>query len=199
VKLQTRVINIVTKPKEEWPVIAAEQTTMGALYTGYIIPLAAIPAVCSFLGLSVFGAAIPFANVLGVGPAYWLSQAIVSYVLGLVGVYIGAFVIQKLAPTFQSEANFLQALKLVAYASTPMWVAGVFNLIPPLAILTILAGLYGIYLFYLGVSPLMKTPSDKVIPYMIVSAVVIIVVSVVVSLLTGALTGAFVGRPRLGI
>ena len=198
-KLQTRVINILTKPKEEWPVIAAEQTAIGALYTGYIIPLAAIPAVCMFLGYSVFGAAIPFAGALGFSPAYWLSQAIVSYVLGLVGVYIGALVVQKLAPTFQSEANFLQALKLIAYGMTPMWIAGVFNLIPPLAILTILASLYGIYLFYLGVTPMMKTPSDKVIPYMIVSAVVIIVVSVVVSLLTGALTGAFVGRPRLGI
>ena len=122
-----------------------------------------------------------------------------SYVLGLVGVYIGAFVVQKLAPTFQSEANFLQALKLVAYGSTPMWIAGVFNLIPPLAILTILASLYGIYLFYLGVTPMMKTPSDKVIPYMVVSAIVIIVVSIVVSLLTGALTGVFFARPRLGI
>ena len=198
-KLQTRVINILTKPKEEWPVISAEQTSVGALYAGYIVPLAAIPAVCMFLGYSVFGAAIPFSRAFGFGPAYWLSQAIASYVLGLVGVYIGAFVIQKLAPTFQSEANFLQALKLVAYGSTPMWIAGVFNLIPPLAILTILASLYGIYLFYLGVTPMMKTPSDKVIPFMIVSAIVIIVVSIVVSLLTGALTGVFFARPRLGI
>ena len=199
VNLQTRVINILTKPKVEWPVIAAEQTSVGALYSGYIVLLAAIGPVCSFIGMSVFGAAIPLMGRLGYGPAYWLATAIVTYVLGLVGVYVGALVIQKLAPTFQSEPNFIQALKLVAYGSTPTWVAGVFNLIPPLAILGILAALYGIYLFYLGVTPLMKTPQDKVIPYMVVSAIVIIVVYVVISVVTGAITGLFFARPALGI
>ncbi|MBE3072321.1 MAG: YIP1 family protein [Acidobacteria bacterium] len=197
--LQKRIINILTKPKEEWPVIATEQTSVAALYSGYIAPLAAIPPVCSFIGMSVFGAAIPLFGSLGFGPAYWLTTSIVSYVLGLVGVYVGAFVIQKLAPTFQSEPNLIQALKLVAYASTATWVAGIFSLIPPLAILGILAALYGIYLFYLGVTPLMKTPQDKVIPYMVVAAIVIIVVYVVISVVTGAITGLFFVRPRLGL
>jgi hypothetical protein len=195
--LQTRVINILTKPKGEWPVIAAEPASVAALYTGYIMPLAAIPAVCTFLGFSVLGSALTFLGVLGFGPLYWFAHAIVSYVLGLVGVYVGAVVIQKLAPSFQSEANFLQALKLVAYASTATWVGGVFSLIPPLAILSILAGLYGIYLFYLGVTPLMKTPQDKVIPYMVVAAIAIIVVYAVVSLLTGWFTGIFFAGPRI--
>jgi uncharacterized membrane protein len=199
VNLQTRVINILTKPKEEWPVIAAEQTTVAALYSGYIVPLSAIPAVCSFIGMGVLAAGISLFAGLGFGPMYWLTQAIISYVFGLVGVYIAAIVIQKLAPTFQSEPNLVQALKLVAYASTAGWVAGVLNLIPPLAVLVVLASLYGIYLFYLGVAPLMKTPQEKIIPYMVVSAVVIIVVYVVVAVCTGAVMGIFYARPRLGI
>ena len=195
--LQTRVVNILTKPKEEWPVIAAEQTSVTALYTGYIMPLAAIPAVCMFLGFSVLGAAMPFLRALGFGPAYWLMHAIVSYVLGLVGVYLTALVIERLAPSFQSEPSFLQALKLVAYALTAIWVAGVFSLIPPLAVLGMLAGLYGIYLFYLGVTPLMKTPQEKVIPYMVVAAIVIIVVYVVVNWITSRFTGMFFAGPRI--
>ncbi len=189
--LRTRVVNILTKPGEEWPVIAVEQTTAGTLYTGYIMPLAAIPAVCMFVGLAVLGSIIPLFGALGFGPAYWLASAIVSYVLGLVGVSVAALVVQQLAPSFQSEPNLLQALKLVAYALTPLWVAGVFSLIPPLGILRLLAGLYGIYLCYLGVTPLMKTPQEKVLPYMIVAAVVTIVIYAVVTWITSVVLGVF--------
>jgi hypothetical protein len=94
-----------------------------------------------------------------------------------------------LAPTFQSRSSPVQALKLVIYAMTPVWVAGVLNLVPALAVLVILAGLYAIYLFYLGLPSVMGTPADKVIPYMAVSAVVVIVVSIVLGMITAAAVG----------
>ncbi len=196
--LQTRVVNILTKPKEEWPVIAAEPTDVQSLYRNYIAILAAIPAVFHFLGMTVIGVSLPFVGTYRVGAAYGITTAIVQYVLTLVGVYVAAFVIDKLAPTFQSQPNLIEALKLVAYASTPAWVAGVLNLIPALSILVLLASLYGIYLFYLGVTPTMKTPQDKVIPYMVVAAIVIIIVWVIVGVITTAITGAFFAGPRFG-
>jgi hypothetical protein len=195
--LQTRVMNILTKPKEEWPVIAAETTGVAALYQNYIAILAAIPPIASFIGMTLIGVTVPILGTYRVGFAHGLTSTVLQYVLGLIGVYIAAFVIDKLAPTFQSESSTIQALKLVAYASTPAWVAGVLNIIPALGILGILGGLYGIYLFYLGVMPLMKTPSDKVIPYMVVSAIVVIIVMVVMSVVAGALAGAFFAGPRI--
>jgi hypothetical protein len=64
-----------------------------------------------------------------------------------------------------------------------------------LAVLGIIAALYSIYLFYLGLPVMMKTPADKVIPYMAVSAVVIIVVYIVAALISGAITGARMVMP----
>lgn len=197
--LQTRVVNILTKPKQEWPVIAEEQTGISALYSSYVLPLAAIPVVATLIGMSVFGMPVPFVGTYRVGVVQGLTTAVVSYVLALAGLYVAALVIQKLAPTFQSEPNLVQAFKLAAYASTPGWVAGILHIIPLLGLLVVLASLYGIYLFYLGVSPLMKTPADKVIPYMIVSAVVLIVVYLIVGVITGAVTGAMFAVPRMAI
>ena len=197
--LQTRVMSILTKPKEEWPVIAAETTDVSTLYQSYIAILAAIPPIASFIGLSIIGVSLPLYPSVGTfryGLAQGLAMAVVQYVMGLVGVYVAAVVIDKLAPTFQSESNTIQALKLVAYSSTATWLAGVLNIIPALGVLAMLAGLYGIYLFYLGVSPLMKTPTDKVIPYMVVSAIVIIIVMVVAGAITAAITGAMFVVPR---
>jgi hypothetical protein len=110
------------------------------------------------------------------------------YVRTLVSVLIAAVIIEKLAPTFGSGGNTAQALKLVAYACTPVWLAGVFFLISILwAPASLIGMIYAIYLFYLGLTPVMKTPADKVIPFMIVSAVVIILVSFVLGLLMAAM------------
>jgi Yip1-like protein len=188
-QLTTRVTNILKQPAQEWPVIAAEPADVVGLIQGYAAPLAAIPAVCRWIGLSVIGMSLPFMGTYRVGIVRGLVSAIVSWVFALVGAYIGALIIEKLAPTFKSSGNTAQALKLVVYASTPVWVAGVLNLLPALSPLIIIAALYAVYLFYLGLPTVMKTPSDQVIPYMVVSAIVVIVVSVCLAFVAAALSG----------
>jgi hypothetical protein len=190
VDLQKRVVNMLTKPGEEWSVVAAEASDASVLYREYAAPLAAIPSVCGFVGMSIVGVSVPLVGSVRVGLARGFTNMVVQYVLSLVALYVAALVIEKLAPTFQSKGTTIQALKLVVYASTPMWIAGVLNLVPALGAITVLAGLYGIYLFYLGLTPLMSTPPEKVVPFMIVSGVVMVVLFFVV----GALTTA-VARP----
>lgn len=187
--LKDRVMKILTTPKTEWPVIEQEQTDTSKLYSQYIAILAAIPAICNFIGYSLIGVTMPFVGTFRIGLVRGIAHMIVAYVLTLVGVYVSALIIDKLAPSFDSKPNQIQALKLVAYASTPSWIAGVLGIIPALGVLAILAALYAIYLFYLGLPVMMKTPDTKVIPYMAVSAVIIIVVYIVMGVLAGAMVG----------
>lgn len=187
--LKTRATNILTKPAAEWPVIAAESTTPTDLITSYAAPLSAIPAICGFIGMSIVGMSVPLVGTIRTGMVSGLAGAVVRFVLGLVGVYVAAIIIEKLAPTFQSKGDTTQAMKLVVFASTPMWVAGVLSIIPALGLLAILAALYAVYLFYLGLPPVMHTPGDKVIPYMVVAAIVIFVINLCFGLVTAAITG----------
>jgi hypothetical protein len=186
--LQTRVMNILKSPTTEWPVIAAESTDVGRLYREYIMILSAIAPVATFLAFSVIGVSMPFSGPYRQSIMGGLSLLLVSYVTGLIGVYVCAVIIEWLAPKFKSSGSRLDALKLVAYASTPVWIAGVFNLLPLLGILLLLAALYAVYLFYLGLPVMMKTPPDQVVIYMIVSAVVIFVVGLVMGMISTALT-----------
>jgi hypothetical protein len=188
-QLITRATNIVMKPAAEWPAIVAETTDATGLMRDYAAPLAAIPAICRWIGMSVVGLPLPLLGTYRVGLVRGLVGAIVSWVFALIGVYIAAIVVEKLAPTFNSRGNTVQALKLVVYASTPVWVAGVLSLVPALSPLTIIAAVYAIYLFYLGLPVVMSTPADKVVPYMLVSALVIIVVTLVLGFLAAAIAG----------
>jgi hypothetical protein len=188
--LQERVTRILTQPKLEWPVIEAEPTTVGKLYTSYIVLLAAIPAICGFIGMIVIGISLPFVGRYRYGVGEALRVEVYQYIGQLIGCYVSAFIVTKLAPTFNSRDDQVQALKLVAYSMTPVWIAGVLYLVPMLSPLILFAAIYAIYLYYLGVPVLMKTPQEKVIPYMVVSVVVIIIVSVVIGLILGLLGGA---------
>ena len=105
--------------------------------------------------------------------------------------------IQQLAPTFGSRGDLAQALKLVAYSYTPIWIAGVLYLIIFLAPLGIIAALYAIYLFYLGLPPVMHTPPDKVVLYMLVSAIVVIVVHFVLQAIVGTMMMTPMGYGRM--
>jgi hypothetical protein len=174
------VQSIILKPKEEWVKIKAEPATVAGLFTSYAMVLAAIPAGARFLG-NILVRRLPMGAVFPLGQA--LVNAIVTYVYALAAVFLFALIISELAPNFGSAKNLTAALKLSVYSMTPGWVAGILNIIPGLWIMGILAGLYGLYLLYLGFdTPMMETPKDKVMGYMGVSIVVVIVLYVVFSL-----------------
>jgi hypothetical protein len=187
--LKTRAQNILTKPAAEWPTIAAERTTPMDLVTSYAAPLLAVSAICSFIGLSIVGVSLPLMGTIRTPIVSGLASAVVRFVLGLVGLYVSAVIIEKLAPTFQSKGDTTQAMKLVVFASTPIWIAGVLQIIPALGLLIFLAALYAIYLFYLGLPAVMSTPGDKVIPYMVVAAIVIFVINLCFGFVAAAVSG----------
>jgi hypothetical protein len=58
---------------------------------------------------------------------------------------------------------------------------------PPLSIIGSLFGLYGIYLWYLGLTPMKRTPDDKKVIYMIISVIVLIVVWAIIGLILSAI------------
>lgn len=187
--LVERVKRILLSPRTEWEVIAAEPTTTAELYKTYIAPLAAIGPIAQFIGYSVFGMSV-FGATYRVPIGSGLTSAIVAYVLTLAATYVVALIIDALAPTFNGQRNQIQALKLAAYSSTASWVAGIFSIIPGLWILTIL-GLYSVYLLYLGLPVLMKTPRDRALVY----TGVVIVASIVLFMVIGIISSRFLSVP----
>jgi hypothetical protein len=190
--LVDRAKNIIMTPKTEWPVIAAEEPNTTEIMTGYVIPLALIPAVATVIGTGLIGGAFGASLTIGIG------SGIVSFIAAVLGVYLTALVMDYLAPNFGSQKNFGRAMQTVAYANTPAWIGGILGIIPPLAILGLLAGLYGLYLMYLGLPHTMKTPEDKTVVYLVVVVIVLLVISFVITAILGTIV-ALLGFGALGM
>ena len=178
-----RVKNILLTPKTEWPVIAGETPTVQSMYVGYILILAAIGPIAVAVRFGLFG--------MGIG------VAVMSYVIGLLMVYLLAWIVDALAPSFGGEKNFIRSLQLTAYAFTAAWVAGIFHLIPFLgSLLALLAAIYSLYTFFLGAPVLKKCTQDKAVVYTIVVVLCAIVLGGVLSYV---LFSVFMGGSMTGM
>ncbi|MFN6955258.1 MAG: YIP1 family protein [Acetobacteraceae bacterium] len=175
----TRAKGLILTPRAEFEAIAAEPVANPLdLLVKWAVPVSAVPAVASFLGALLF--------VLGfgwIGPL--LVSAVVGYVLGLVGVFVVAKIVEILAPRFGGSADAGGAMKLAVYAPTAGWLAGIFLLIPPLGFLAIL-GLYSLYLFWIAIPILTRVPEEKRLVFVLAVIGCAVVVNIVISLVARA-------------
>lgn len=192
----TRLKGILLNPKGQWPIIAERPETVTALYKNWVLPLAAVPAVAGLVGSLVFGF-----SALGVqyrpSPLTAVPGAVVLYVLSLIQVGLLALLIDALAPLFGASRNRTQAFKVAAYSMSAGWAAGILQIVPNLSMLAILGALYGIYLLYLGLPVLMKSPQDRSLSYTLTTVLAAIVLGLLVNVIALPLAGAF-GVPSGG-
>lgn len=184
--LVERVKNILISPASEWEVIKTEEYTESDLFIQYAVKLAAIPAIAGLIGFTIFG--------FSYGPGTFqpsfgssLKWALAMYVLSLVGAYVIAFIVDVLAPSFGSQRNILDSLKVVIFSYTASWVGGVFSLIPAISFLGFLTSIYSLVLLYMGLKRVKEVPDDKMVTYFIVT----IAISIVVYIITGSIITMF--------
>src|SRR5579884_2688067 len=182
-----RAGRLLVSPAGEWLAIAGEFTTAGPIYTGYLVPMAAIGPLAATLGTALFGERSSLATLgdtypMSLGDA--VTSGVLEYGLNLAAVSALAAVIERLAPLHGAPRNRVQALKLAAYGTTPYWLGGALGLFPKLAPIGVLLGLYAIRLFRLGVGPVLKVPREKAAAYTVLVAIAAILAALVIGAAT---------------
>lgn len=188
-----RVKNLIVSPAKEWDVIASETPDTGKLLTGYVLPLAGASALAAFIGYGLIG--VNYFGIRITGVSWGLYYALHVLIGAFISVFVSAFVIDALAPTFGSEKNMPRSIQLVAYSYTPAWVGGLLAILPAIHLIGSLAGgLYGLYLMYIGIHKLKKTPQDKHVGYFVLSLVVMVVIYFVIGVIMSRLV-----MPTMGL
>ena len=195
--LFTRVRAILTRPAETWAAIAAEPETGSALFMRYVVPLAAIRPICTFVHGQVFGWGM-FGFSYRPGLIGGLVQMILAYVMALVGIVVVAFIAAALAPRFGGQSDRSMALRLIGYGATAAFAAGIFALIPGLTLLGLL-GLYSLYLFYTGATPMLGVPKAQAGGFTAVTLLCAFVAMLVVGAITMPVMVLFGGGGALGM
>lgn len=192
--LLARVRSLIFRPEGAWDRIAAEPATPNEIYKTYVLPLAAVPSVCGLIGVLAFrGFHIASVSVRR-SFAGSLIEAVMSYALTIVLVFIMAVVVDVAAGLFGGVRDRTQAFKLAAYSGTAFWAAGVFALYPSLTFPAgVLGGIYSLYTLNLGLPKMMKVDRDRALTCF----AVILLAAIVLAMLKGEITAraAEIGGP----
>ena len=183
-----RAARILTDPFLEWTKIEKETGDAAYLLTSYVVVLAFIPAAFGFIGACIVGVAVPGTGTLRAPIIEGLFGAAFGYVMSCATVLLLGLLIDLTAPLFGGRKNFDSAFKLAVYSFTPVWLAGIFLLAPGLRFIG-LSGLYGAYLLWVGLPPLMKVPAGRIPLY---TAAIVACACVLVGIV-GALQHALFG------
>jgi len=170
-KLINEIKELLLHPVQLFQRVKEEQATQVEITKTFLIYVAAIPAAAGFLGKVIIGQNIAFVRYYHVPFFSGLIWAVLLFVFSILGIYAVAFIVNYLSPKFGGVHDDLGAFKLTLYSFIPLFVLGISSLVPALAGLYIL-GLYGVYLFYIGLPVLMQVPEEKALPFTVVLSLI---------------------------
>ena len=156
-------IRLLFAPRSTWSLIAAAAPSTPNVLLLHTIPLALVPAVCWYIGVTTQGWSIA-GDVMRLTAESALPMCIMFFLAMIGGVLFLGYMVWWMATTYGERAPFAAAVALVSYTATPFFLAGLMGLYP-LLWLDILLGVgvacWCIYLLFIGVSPMMKVPRDR--------------------------------------
>jgi hypothetical protein len=151
---------VLIDPTGAWPRVAKEPVDWVALMTRYVVLLALIPALCGFIGACIIGVIVPGTGVVRAALFDGIFGAIFFYAENFVLVLALGASLNLAAPLFGGRRDFAAALALAVYSYTPVWLTGVFLLLPGLHFLR-LTGFYGFYVLLTGLPAMLQTPPPR--------------------------------------
>ena len=175
--LLNRAKQLILSPQTEYQAIEKENTPHSKVLTHYVLPLMVIPVLFAFIGYGLIGVSFGgyYVNDIDLG----LRYAALQIIMLLGGIYITTLIINALTNKFGATKSFNSAFALVAYAYTPMFLAGIFLVWSEISWLVYPLGIYGLYLLISGLKAMMKPAEEKNNSYSAVSFIVAILIYVV--------------------
>lgn len=182
-----RAKNVLLSPKTEWEKIQGETEPHVKVLTTYLLWLALIPTVAAFVGWGLIGHKVMFVRVASF--ELGIRYAVTQFISVIGGAYLTALAFYLVAPHFGAKKDFDKAFQLAAYCYTAVCVGGIFYILWSLSFLAGIASLYGLYILWLGVKPIMEVPEEKASSYFIVALLCMVGISIVLGAIMGAVIG----------
>ncbi len=108
----------------------------------------------------------------------WLTIGSIAIIAGLA---VNVVVVYQFAPLFDGSKDLSSAVKLVAFSSTPYFIAAVVNSILHYKMVGALIAAYSFVLFWNGLHKIMRSPPSKRGAYFVVTTIIILLAYVVLT------------------
>jgi Protein of unknown function (DUF1282). len=187
--LLQHAFGIMTNPSAEWVSVRDDKSSFKQVFLSHVPFLALVPSLSAFYGVTQVGWVVGD-NVTRLSTNSALSLCALTYVALLVGVFVLGEFANWMSRTYgvaeSEERRHHAGTALAVCATTPMFLAGLFLIVPSIWVNTlamIAAGSYAVYLIYEGMPILMNI--DKNRAFMYSSSVITVGLVLMVSAMIG--------------
>lgn len=156
-------LRLLFAPRAAWDHIAEVRPSLMAVVMLHTIPLALIPAVCWYYGVTQSGWDVS-GQTLRLTTASALPVCVLFYLATVWSVLFLGFMVHWMAKTYESDTTLARGVTLISFSATPFFLAGVFGLVPTLwldMLVGIAVSCYCIYLLYLGTPLVMRVRATR--------------------------------------
>lgn len=179
--LYHRTKYFIISPERAWDVVHHEERPMKFIRGSFFMPLTILVTVSAFVG-SLF-----FINT-SLKPMYSVLVALNTFLFLYLGIYASAFVVREIMRAMDLGHDFLVAFKLVAYSMAPIFLSlTISRLFESLLFINVL-GLYGLYIFWIGMEIMINPPDHKKLPMIIATLVAMTGIFLLLQVTLGKLT-----------
>jgi hypothetical protein len=208
-ELIARVRQLMLAPRETLPLTLAESGEWRAVLVPYVVALAAVGPVVGFLSTGIIGMYQPATTIFNTTvPASYIRMPGTALVAGILQLALNAgawwflaWILGKLAPSFDGREDRGGAFKAAACIATPVWLSGALTLLhslPHLGGLVVVGEIaalaYAVFIGIWAVPLLLSVPEPKAPGHVLAALGITVVVAIAAQwLLTMLLIAPFVG------
>lgn len=179
--LYHRTKYFIINPGKAWDVVHRENRPMQFVRGSFFLPLSILVAISAFLGSALF------INTT-LKPMYSVLAAVNTFLFLYLGIHGSAFVLREIMRALDLGHDFLVAFKLVAYSMAPIFLSlTISRLFESLLFINVL-GLYGLYIFWIGMEVMVNPPDHKKLPMIIATVIAMLIIFLLLQVILSKLT-----------
>jgi hypothetical protein len=173
IELLNLIKGIILNPDTEWKIIKTFDYSWKQVYFYFTIPMVFLSA---FATLFFAGQEI---KIFDLTP----NLIFIINVTGSLGsIALGAYLIARMSPRFESRATFSSAVALVSFSYTPVFLANIIaSFHPVFAVFNFIGIFYMVIVFWKGLSILFETPAYKLMGFTIVNLIILFATRLVIT------------------
>lgn len=174
-----RLYYITINPHSSWKDELKIKEEWGAILRYFLTPIIIISAFITFSGI--------FIQAQG---KQWLAfrHFVAIIVTGNVGVFLIAYSISKLAPSFGGVSDFNKSFKLLVFSSFIYFISiSLSKILPSIDYLFYAVSLYGLYIFFEGSEIMLNIKQDRKVGYSLVCLMIFILIFFLLDIFAGIL------------
>ncbi len=184
-----RTRSLLVRPHQAWRDITFENRNKHDVVIQYLLPMSVVIGVSTMLG-SLFFADIEDSISIG----YIFINGLISFLIVFLEVLFAGWLISEMTESFDPGVNSDSIFSLVIYSHAPFFLALAISRLFPQLMFLMISGIYSFFVFWLGISHLLRIEEDKKVIFLFLSSLIMILLFLLLTVIFNSMYGMLLNQ-----